>query len=143
MAWQEDLGPCDDFGPAFSPFLRAVGWLEREHPYPAGEVDRRVYERLVEFSTCPWRPTVAAGVHPCGLCLYRGEAHGKNNLFIPGDGVVFVCPELITHYMNAHGYAPPAEFCRAVPACPPMRSMGYLKSLLANGGRPLVKPNGG
>ena len=65
------------------------------------------------------------------LCLYAGEAHGKKNLFIPGDGIVFVCPELVTHYMNAHGYAPSAEFCLAALACPPMRSMEYLRSLLS------------
>ncbi len=85
---------------------------------------------------------IAMGVHPCGLCRYGGEAHGKNNLFIPGDGCIFVCPELVTHYMNAHRYAPPGEFCRAVLECPPMGSMEYLKSLLASGGRPLVRLKG-
>jgi hypothetical protein len=58
-------------------------------------------------------------------------------LFIPGNGRIYVCPELIVHYMNAHGYAPPAEFCDAVLACPPMRSQQYFKELLANGGRRL------
>jgi hypothetical protein len=56
--------------------------------------------------------------------------------------VAFVCPELVTHYMNAHGYRPPEEFCRAMLACPPMRSMPYLKALLA-GARPLVQAVGG
>ena len=139
MAWHEDLKPCDYFGAEFAPLLRAVGWLERGHPFPTGEVDRRVYDKLTEFSVSSWQPMVTMGFHSCELCLYRSEAQGKNNLFIPGGGKVFVCPELITHYMNAHGYAPPAEFCRAVLVCPPMRSMDYLKSLLANGGRLLVQ----
>lgn len=139
MAWQGDSTPCDYFGAEFAAFLRAVGWLERGCTYPTGEVDPRVFDRLNEFRVSPWQPMVAAGYHPCGLCLYRTEAEGKSNLFIPGEGVIYVCPELITHYMNAHGYAPPAEFCQAVLGCPPMRSMEYLKSLLANGGRPLVR----
>jgi hypothetical protein len=143
MAWQEDSKPCGYFGPELAPFLRAVGWLERGCPFPTGEVDRRVYDKLTEFGVSPWQPMAVAGVHPCGICIYRGEAVGRNSLFIPGDGIIYVTPELITHYMNAHRYAPPAEFCRAVLACPPMRSMDYLKSLLANGGRPLVKWAGG
>jgi hypothetical protein len=40
---------------------------------------------------------------------------------------------LIVHYMNAHGYLPPSEFCDAVMACPPMQSMPYLKALRAAG----------
>lgn len=139
MAWQGDMTPCDYFGPSFVPFLRAVGWLEKGCGYSTGEVDPRVYEKLVDFSASPWQPMVAAGFHPCGLCLYRGEAQGRSNLFIPGDDVVYVCPELIAHYMNAHFYAPPAEFCRAVLDCPPMKSMPYMKALLASGGRPLVR----
>jgi hypothetical protein len=82
---------------------------------------------------------VASGSHTCDLCMYEGEAKSASNLFIPGDGFLFVCPELIVHYMNAHAYAPPQKFCQAVLACPPMRSVEYLKAVLANGGRILVQ----
>ena len=140
MTWQRDLTPCDAFGVEFAPILRAVGCLERGHPYPTGDVDPRVDDRLVEFAASPWQPAVAMGFHSCGLCLYRGEAQGRNNLFIPGDGLILVCPELVTHDMNAHGHAPPAVFCRAVLACPPKRSMDDLRSILANGGRPPTHP---
>jgi hypothetical protein len=40
--------------------------------------------------------------------------------------------------MNAHSYRPPEEFCAAVLACPPMRSMKYLKAMLT-AVRPLVQ----
>ena len=96
MTWQRDLIPCDALGAVFAPFLRAVGWLERGHPYPTGEVDPRPYDRLVELAVSPWQPAVAMGFHSCGLCLYRGEARGRNNLIIPGDGLS-VCPELVAH----------------------------------------------
>jgi hypothetical protein len=137
MARYEDLSPCDYFGPQCTPFLRAVGWLECEQPFATGRVDAEVFKRLVEMCKNPWQPGFFMGFHPCDLCLYEGRA-GKRNVFIPASGVVFVCPELITHYMNEHGYRPPDEFCAAVLACPPMRSMPYFKALLASGGKPLI-----
>jgi hypothetical protein len=57
--------------------------------------------------------------------------------FIPSNDVVYVCPELILHYINAHGYSPPREFCEAVLACPDIRTMEYKKRLLAAGLRVL------
>jgi len=80
-----------------------------------------------------------AGRHDCDLCQFEGEASGANNLFIPGNGFLYVCPELIVHYVNAHGYSSPAEFCEALLRCPAMRSLDYLKAILANGGRQLSK----
>jgi hypothetical protein len=81
------------------------------------------------------------GTHECDLCLYEGEVHGVNNIFVPGEEFLFVCPELIVHYMNAHGYQPPDAFCAAVLRCPPMKSMEYLKLVLKNGGKSLMKEN--
>jgi hypothetical protein len=60
-------------------------------------------------------------------------AMGANDLYVPGQGVVFVAPSLIAHYIDAHEYAPPAAFQDAVEACPPMRSVAYLRALLKNG----------
>jgi hypothetical protein len=62
MAWRGDLMPCDYFGAEFAPFLRAVGWLERGHPYRTGEVDRRVFDRLTELCADPWQPMLM-GTH--------------------------------------------------------------------------------
>jgi hypothetical protein len=130
MAWYEDLAPCDYFGAERAPQLRAVGWLERGRPFPTGTVAAEVYARLVELVKEPWQPGIFMGFHRCDLCMYEGLS-GKRNLFVPAGDKAFVCPELVTHYMNAHGYRPPDEFCAAVLACPPMRSMPYLKALLA------------
>lgn len=137
MAWYDDLSPCGYFGPEYAAFLRAVGWLENGHPFATGRVNAEVYERLVEMCKNPWQPGFFMGPHHCDLCLYKGQA-GTRNVFIPTGETVFVCPELVTHYMNEHGYRPPEEFCAAVLACPPMRSMPYLKALLASGAKPLV-----
>lgn len=134
----EDLSPY----PSHAPDVRlvSVGWLERGRTYPTGHVDRRVYDSLVAMRTNPWQPFVIPGVHECGLCRFEGEARGVLNLFVPAAGRMYVCPELIVHYMNAHGYAPPAVFCEAVLACPPMRSMTYLRAIAACGGTRLLRP---
>lgn len=140
MAWYEDLAPCDYFGPECAPHLRAVGWLERGRPFPAGPVAVSAYVRLVELLKDPWQPGVVAGVHRYNLCLYEGPL-GNRNLFVPSGGFVFVAPELVSHNMNAHGYRPPEEFCAAVLTCPEMRSVPYLAALLA-AARPLVRAAG-
>lgn len=137
VVWYADLSECDYFGPAAAPILRAVGWLERGYPFAIGDPDEAVYHRLCELLRDPWAPGAFAGVHKCDLCRYTPEAQGSRNLFIPGRAFLYVCPELITHYMNAHGYAPPRGFCNAALACPDTREE-YLRALLANGGRVLV-----
>jgi hypothetical protein len=137
MAWYEDLSPCGYFGPERTACLRAVGWLECGRQFRTGSVDAEVFKRLVEMCKDPWEPGIFMGLHRCNLCLYDGRT-GMRNVFVPAGEVIFVCPELITHYMNDHGYRPPDEFCEAVLACPPMRSMPYLKALLASGGGPLI-----
>jgi hypothetical protein len=142
MTWFEDLSECGYF-PIRVPALRAVAWLGRGRPFPVGAVEARVYSTLLELSKTPWQPMGAAGWHDCDLCVYEPGAKSIRNLFIPGRGVIYVCPEMVTHYMNVHGYKPPQEFCDAVLACPPMRSMEYLRAILANGGRDLVKTERG
>lgn len=84
-------------------------------------------------------------MHQCELCRFTGNsvaafkdwrasAVGSGvSLFVPGDAVIYVSPTSITHYIDAHGYQPPAEFCDAVLRCPPMRSVAYLRALRAIG----------
>ncbi len=134
MTWYADLSPCNYFPGMAGSALRAIGWLDAEHPYETGPTPREVYERLVILFRDPWQPMLAAGVHECTLCQFAGEAHGATTLWVPGASVIYVCPQLITHYMNAHHYQPPAEFCTAVLACPDTRSMAYKKALFEHGG---------
>jgi hypothetical protein len=35
---------------------------------------------------------------------------------VKGSGVVYAVPQLALHYIAAHGYLPPSEFCEAVTA---------------------------
>jgi len=136
MAWYQDLSPCGYFGEEASRVLRAVGWLEAGRPYPTGATEKPIYEKLCGLAKEPWLPVAFAGPHFCDLCQYGGSS-GVANVFTPGDGLLFVCPELITHYMNAHHYRPPEQFCESVRLCPPMRSREYFQAILENGGRRL------
>ena len=126
------------------PRLLAVGWLEPGHPYAKGEVSEAVFEKLVDLLVDPWQPFAAMGFHLCGLCRFSGgpgslEYQGRRvdlgarNLFLPGEGVVYVAPSLILHYIDSHDYAPPEVFQAAALACPGSRGMAYLKALRANG----------
>lgn len=136
MSYHQDLTRCEAFGPEAAALLYAVGWLQAGPPYDTGRVDTAVYSGLVELLKDPWQPAIGMGVHRCDLCLYDGPL-GHRNLFIPAGDRAFVCPELITHFMNAHGYRPPEAFQAAVLACPEMRSMPYHKAMLT-AARPLI-----
>ena len=129
-----DLSPCDYFEIfKHGGHLLAVGWLGRGD-YTRGPVDRRFYEKLKLLLVDPFPTVHFCGFHECEICEFNGARGGKN-AFIPGNGCIYACPELITHYINCHSYLPPKEFIDAVMDCPEMRSMEYLKKLLANNGR--------
>ena len=131
--------------------LVAVGWLEKGQPYTTGEVRDDIVDKLLTLLVDPWQPAVSAGHHRCSFCRISGGPGGLNhlgqlvkmgnlNLFVPGAGCIYVAPSSIPHYIDAHEYWPPVEFCDAVLACPDMRTPEYLRAILANGGRGLVPP---
>ena len=139
MAHYEDLNLCDYFGGADSR-IRAVGWLAPDHTYVKGPVAPEFFAALMQLLSNPWQPFVLVGRHRCEFCKFTGgparitmnhasAAIGTTNLFVPGGEVAYVAPSLIVHYIDAHGYAPPVAFRGAVLACPPMRSIEYLKAI--------------
>lgn len=94
----------------------------REHPFTRGSSPPDFVSALREHVATAWQPVVAAGVHECEICA---NARAGGNLWIPAPQVVFVAPEMIAHYVEAHGYKPPDAFVRAVMACPPQGSREY------------------
>lgn len=133
--------------------LVAVGWLEAGHEFQVGDVDPQLIRKLIELLKNPWEPAVAGGHHACSFCRFSGGPAsfrfgkmpsepevriGSSNLWIPADGILYVAPSLILHYMDSHQYSPPMEFQRAVMNCPPMRSTPYLKAILTNGPSGLI-----
>ncbi|MFK7999338.1 MAG: hypothetical protein AB8H86_07055 [Polyangiales bacterium] len=126
----------------------AMGWLGPQSVFSTGPVAPAFFGRLMELLIDPWQPAVFASFDSCDLCQFtNGPAHvsfgesrvgvGERIVFVPSEtGELFVAPSLIAHYIDAHHYQPPARFVSAVTKCPPMRSMAYLRALLACGVKP-------
>jgi hypothetical protein len=125
MAWHADLAECDYFRTWDPSMLRSVGWLERGQPYPRGTVDLQVFDKLIELLGDAWQSCMFLGHHQCDLCPGNSK-NGHRNLFVPGDGFLFVCPKLILHYIEDHQCSLPVEFCELALACSPMNSKEYL-----------------
>lgn len=100
---------------------RAEGWLGSEG-FHAGVVPADLLERLTKlvvfkssfFGSC---------LHPCPLCgservegRYEGAIRilGTAELWIPDERCWFASPNLLLHYISAHGYCPPAEYLTAL-----------------------------
>ncbi len=149
MAYYKDLEPCDYFGPLER--LKAVGWLDQEHPYSTGPVSRQFFRRLAGLLVEPWQPFALAGVENCCLCRFTGgpaEIHfegtdvsvGSSCIFVPTEDTVYVAPSMVIHYVDAHNYCPPGEFQEAVAKCPEMRTMSYLRLIKKHGVYRLASP---
>lgn len=148
----QDLDPIgESFGLTCE--ARAVGWLGPPPVPSGGRLSREAFDVLMEHCLNPWQPFVLAGRHRCERCVYSGgpgavHASGRTvridgrNLFVPTKDVLYVAPIMIVHYVDAHGYVPPAPFVDALLACPPMRSMAYLKMLHDLGVRAPRPPSG-
>ena len=133
MTCYRDLDPINYFPIGDNVPLQAVGWLGKEFEFQTGRVSQQFFEKLSELAENPWQPFIAAGFHTCELCQFSFFEHtsrGTSNLFIPLNGVIYVMPSLILHYINAHYYLPPEKFIEAVIQCPAMKSMEYKKLLL-------------
>jgi hypothetical protein len=128
MTWFPDLSPIVHFSAAKQSPL-AVGWLSPEYPFSSGEISETVFEKLCQLLQNPWCPIRAVGGHRCEFCRFTGGAsshykgytvtsYSLNSLYVPGNSVIYLAPESIAHYIDAHGYCPPEEFCSAVMKCP-------------------------
>ncbi len=115
MSWFPDMGTQTmiDGGD----HIRAVGWLSAQQPFSQGEVPAEFRIRIREFadrwgdSTDALGWSVLMGPHCCEFCS-RFMASG--NFGVPHDGLLFVVPEMLPHYVEAHDYRPPDEFIAAV-----------------------------
>jgi hypothetical protein len=115
------------------PYVRAVGWLSSDHPFTTGDVPREFLNALKEHLRDPWQPSAYAGRHDCEFCPPNRKGcfdDGVRNLWIPGDGVLYIAPEMIVHYIETHGYCPPEEFMEAVLNCPEQQSPAFLDRII-------------
>lgn len=124
MVYIQDLSPYSDFGAD----LIAIGWLEPGQPFCRGPVPEPFLKDLTALLNFPWAPFAAAGPHRCGLCPNNGP-HGCSDLLVPSSEGVYICPEMILHYILEHDYQPPTAFQNAVTACPPTWTDAYFDAL--------------
>lgn len=117
-----------EFLPGRPPALN-VGWLDDEHPFPQGDLPVELRSKVSELAVvAPTNQT--RGAHLCELCaevshtsnpqaVWRGQSRvlGTAEIWVTSiAGVSYACPDLIVHYIDAHGYLPPEEFVEALTA---------------------------
>ncbi|MGC5286703.1 hypothetical protein [Micromonospora sp. DT231] len=103
--------------------LLNVGWLDAAHPFPTGAPPDGLMPALNDLAKT--RAHQTRGYHFCEICIRdMGEdareairlgviARGSAEFQVQGNGVVYAAPQLLLHYVSAHEYLPPAEFCAA------------------------------
>jgi hypothetical protein len=105
----------------------AIGWLQRDHPFPLGDVSPSILSRL-EHLIVHAPVNRMRGWHVCDLCSEAPAAPlvlatpsgsvylGMTEIWVPGatDEVIYSSPSLVHHYIAAHRYQPPEEFQSAV-----------------------------
>lgn len=107
----------------------AVGWLDKHHSYPKGPVPNSFLETLKRHIQTAWQPVVSAGLYECSFCEVGQTWGAGGNVWIPAPKVVYIAPEMITHYIETHDYQPPDEFIEAVLACPVQDSVEYQQAM--------------
>jgi hypothetical protein len=142
VAYCLDLSSCSYFGKAEAYKLVAIGWLDGEHSFLQGQPDTIFVDKLFDLLVKPWAPMHLLGFAECPFCTL--DSHGITykdkkivvgalNLFVPSDRFLYAAPSMIAHYILAHNYAPPTEFCEAVLRCPPMSSPEYFEAIVQHG----------
>lgn len=108
----EDLTPCTAF-PGVWRNLLAVGWLSKDHSFTKGPVEAGIIPRVRFLG-----PDAPRSAQVCELCNSEPVPVTSPALFVPGDGVMYVAPALLRHYVRKHGYQPPSEFLEALKKYP-------------------------
>jgi hypothetical protein len=115
--------------------LLNVGWIDAEHTFPTGECPDGLAAALTRLAQS--RVQLTRGYHYCEMCLHiLGDeandaieldlvARGSAEFRVLGHRVVYAAPELIVHYVTAHAYLPPDEFCTAVLTAAPPTAPGF------------------
>ena len=106
-----------------------VGWLSSEYSFPVGSTSLEFRQGLSELATEP--VNLCAGSHDCEFCspsitgffFWRrrpAKSHsvprGNGEIRVPAahGNTIYVAPQLVAHYVEAHNYLPPPEFVEAV-----------------------------
>jgi hypothetical protein len=104
----------------------SVGWLAAGHAFPIAPPAPALVSVLRSLVANP--VNLYRGFHECEFCpspppenrnglLFSAspqEIIGNGEIHVPGrEGITFVAPVLIRHYVEVHHYAPPIDFVHA------------------------------
>jgi hypothetical protein len=97
------------------PGVRNIGWLDVEHEFCSGSTSPEVLLR-VRWLASERRVGQSRGYHVCPFCTGTQAERSSAEIWVPDPmtGGYFAGPELVGHYIDAHGYAPPRVFVDAV-----------------------------
>lgn len=128
MSYYADLTPFTYGGAEPDPTILNVGWLSVEHAMPKAMPSERFVAALKKITAEPIN--LYRGSHICDLCprppmaLSEGgipmldapaEIRGNGEVRVRGeDGLTYVAPTLVFHYVIEHQYSPPQPFVDAV-----------------------------
>jgi hypothetical protein len=135
MAYFPDLSPYA-YGHSLHPGVFHVGWLDGTHPFPKGSVESRLIEKMKLLAEKPVE--LYRGRHVCELCIeppdpkktalpnrvvvdpnsswakWLALPSSNGEMRVALGGVTFAAPVLIVHYIEEHGYLPPAQSLKAI-----------------------------
>jgi hypothetical protein len=135
MTYFPDLSPYS-YGHGSHPGVVHVGWLDKVHPYPKGDVDARLIQKMKLLASK--RVELYRGKHICELCpeppglvkdymrngividpscswaRWSAERESNGEIRVSREGIIFAAPVLIIHNIEVHNYLPPIQFLQAV-----------------------------
>lgn len=124
----EDLTSYEYSGELLAVDTVNVGWLSRDRAFQEGSVPAAFVSKLEQLirqpvnlyrgsHLCEFCPEPPVRITPGGLKVLESPpgTNGNGEIRVRGkNGVTYVAPVLIHHYVTRHGYLPPAEFIDAV-----------------------------
>ena len=122
-----DLSRYEFGGAAAVPGVVNIGWLSGDHAFTTGDVPESFVASVRELVASP--VNLYRGAHVCEFCpeppvtVRNGirwmepppGTTGNGEVRVLGqDGLTYVAPVLLLHYIEAHRYRPPPVFVEAV-----------------------------
>ncbi len=94
-----------------------IGWLEDGYPFEKGSTPWKFRWKLRCLAK-DLKHNFFEGGHTCNLCNGNNRAaYGHGEIHVAGpEGVTYIAPALIIHYVAEHKYRPPQDFIDAVVA---------------------------
>lgn len=88
----------------------AVGWLDKGYDFPTGDVPQGFIQKLHSLKSV----NHSKGWHTCPFCGNSNREIGSYELQVRRNGITYLSPALIIHYIKKHNYKPPREYIEAV-----------------------------